>query len=42
MTGGRPMRAATRLVIPIDNPSESLIFTPGVASNSADTHLSGS
>ena len=27
MTGGRPMRAATRLVIPIDNPRESLIFS---------------
>ena len=26
MTGGRPIRAATRFVIPIDNPSESLMF----------------
>ena len=26
MTGARPIRAATRLVIPIDNPSESLMF----------------
>jgi hypothetical protein len=25
MTGARPIRAATKLVMPIDNPSESLI-----------------
>jgi hypothetical protein len=28
VTGWRPTRAATKLVIPIDNPSASLIITP--------------
>jgi hypothetical protein len=27
MTGGRPMRAATKLVIPMDNPSESFMVS---------------
>src|SRR6478735_8216275 len=33
ITGGRPIRAATRLVMPIDNPRESLIYTPAFRPN---------
>jgi hypothetical protein len=38
MTGARPIRAATKLVIPMDNPSESLMFPSCLAAKSADAH----